>query len=170
MYWLSTRPYHETIIGTVIENRMEALLERCAPYIGEDERDVNSPPRFEVFCQIGDRNTFVIKDYLRDVQTTVPRNLVGDANFNIGEWYDYRLATYELGQLGVEIPDISESVATDEVLNGIQVDRNKFPTLQRNAAQVKDKSRVLPKPLIVTVNLDGHPSDSRLCRGVGEIV
>jgi hypothetical protein len=50
-------------------------------------------------------------------------------------------------------------------LNGAQVDRNKYPTLQRNAAQVKDKARILPKPLIVTVNINGHLARALLDSG-----
>ena len=38
----------------------------------------------------------------------------------------------------------------------VQVDRSKYPALQQNAAQVKGKHRVLPKPLVVKVAMNGH--------------
>ena len=50
-------------------------------------------------------------------------------------------------------------------LGGIQVDRHKYPTLQRNAAQVKGNQRVLPKPLVVKVTMNGHPARALLDSG-----
>jgi len=172
-FWLSSRPYHETIMGTVLENRMETLLNVCAPYVGEDEPRLGAPTRFEVSYDIRDINTFIIKDYLRGVQSTIARGMVEDPRFNLGEWYEYRLATHELGQLEFEggansyVEDPSGSHISGETLelNGVQVDRNKYPTLQRNAAQVKDKARVIPKPLIITVSIDGHPARALLDSG-----
>ena len=43
-------------------------------------------------------------------------------------------------------------------LGGIQVDRNKYPTLQRNASQVKENPQILPKPIMVKVLVDRHPA------------
>ncbi|KAL4256242.1 hypothetical protein AB1N83_013628, partial [Pleurotus pulmonarius] len=42
-------------------------------------------------------------------------------------------------------------------LNGQQVQRGTYPSLQRNAATAKDASRAVPKPVIVTVKINGHP-------------
>ena len=39
---------------------------------------------------------------------------------------------------------------------GVQVDRNKYPSLQQNATQVKNSQRVLPKPIVVKVEINGH--------------
>ena len=50
-------------------------------------------------------------------------------------------------------------------LGGIQVDRHKYPTLQRNAAQVKGNQWVLPKPLVVKVTVNGHPARALLDSG-----
>ena len=170
--WLRERPYHETIMGTVIENRMKRALMLCEPYVGENEPGINDPDRFEVFYNIKDINTFVIRDFLRSVQSTIPRNLVEDPKFNLGEWYEYRLATYELGNLEFDekitsyVDDFFAGIKISEdeplELNGVQVDRNKYPTLQRNAARVKDKARILPKPLIITVSINGHPARALL--------
>ena len=41
-------------------------------------------------------------------------------------------------------------------LGGIQVNRNKYPTLQRNATQVKENPQILPKPIMVKVLVDRH--------------
>ena len=42
-------------------------------------------------------------------------------------------------------------------LGGVQVDRNKYPTLQRNSAQMKGNDRILPKPIVVKIEVNGHP-------------
>ena len=62
--WLMSRPYNKTIMGTVVENRMEGVLSLCEPYISENEPRIDAPPRFEVSYDIRDINTFIIKDYL----------------------------------------------------------------------------------------------------------
>jgi hypothetical protein len=49
-------------------------------------------------------------------------------------------------------------------LAGVQVDKNKYPALQRNAAQVKGK-RILPKPLVVKVTVNGQPARALLDSG-----
>ncbi|KIM36975.1 hypothetical protein M413DRAFT_77523, partial [Hebeloma cylindrosporum] len=115
-----------------------------------------------------DINAFIIRDYLRNVQSTVPRDMVENPDFNLGEWYEYRLASYESDKLDLDedIGDISPGVCEEPLeLNGVQVDRNKYPTLQRNAARVNDKARILPKPLIITVNINGHPARALLDSG-----
>jgi len=43
-------------------------------------------------------------------------------------------------------------------LNGVQVDRGHYAAVQRNAATVKDKSRLLPKPIVLKVRINGHPA------------
>lgn len=50
-------------------------------------------------------------------------------------------------------------------LGGIQVDRNKYPTLQRNAAQVKGNQRILPKPIVVKVTVNEQPARALLDSG-----
>lgn len=42
-------------------------------------------------------------------------------------------------------------------LNGVQVDRGKYAAIQRNSATVKDKARVLPKPVVIKVLINGQP-------------
>ena len=54
---------------------------------------------------------------------------------------------------------------TSVELNGVQVDRNKYPFLQRNSAQVKGNIRILPKPIVVRVTINGHPARALLDSG-----
>jgi hypothetical protein len=50
-------------------------------------------------------------------------------------------------------------------IGGVQVDRNKYPSLQRNAAQIKGNQRILPKPIVVKVHVNGHPARALLDSG-----
>ena len=58
-----------------------------------------------------------------------------------------------------------EPVKESMELGGIQVDKSKYPALQRNAAQVKGNQRVLPKPIVVRVTVNGHPARALLDSG-----
>ena len=58
-----------------------------------------------------------------------------------------------------------EPVEEPMELGGIQVDKNKYPALQRNAAQIKGNQRVLPKPIVVRVTVNGHPARALLDSG-----
>ena len=50
-------------------------------------------------------------------------------------------------------------------LGGVQVDRNKYPSLQRNVAQVKSNQRILPKPIIVKVDINRQSARALLDSG-----
>jgi hypothetical protein len=57
-----------------------------------------------------------------------------------------------------EAPETSEKADVDFSLNGVQVDRNKYVSVQRNAARLKGASeRLLPKPVVIRVNVNGSP-------------
>ena len=50
-------------------------------------------------------------------------------------------------------------------INGVQVDRNQYPSLQLNSAQIKENMRILPKPIVVRVAINGHPARALLDTG-----
>ena len=52
--------------------------------------------------------------------------------------------------------NVNDSVISME-LGGVQVDCKKNPSLQQSAAQVKYSPQILPKPIVVKVNVNGHP-------------
>ena len=52
---------------------------------------------------------------------------------------------------------VNDSLTSDLSLSGLQVDRSKYPNLQRNAASVKGDARILPKPVVLQVRINGHP-------------
>ena len=57
----------------------------------------------------------------------------------------------------------SDRIAVE--VGGIQVHRHTYPALQRNAAQVKGVQRVLPKPVVIKVTINGHPARALLDSG-----
>ena len=61
------------------------------------------------------------------------------------------------------LADSAGSVSME--LGGIQVDRTKYPSLQRNSAQIKGNSRVLPRPVVVKMEVNGHPVRALLDSG-----
>ena len=56
--------------------------------------------------------------------------------------------------LGKDKPEELDAVFE---VNGVQVNRNAYPSLQRNAVSSKSTSLRVPKPIIVMVNVNGHP-------------
>ena len=74
---------------------------------------------------------------------------------DLGDWSEHMLAACE--SLNAFASDLLEATDEEQIeLNRVQVDRNKYPTLQRNAAQVKGKAHIFLKPLIVIVNINRH--------------
>ena len=45
------------------------------------------------------------------------------------------------------------------------MDQNKYPFLQQNTAQVKGDKRILPKPIVVVITVNGHPAQALLDSG-----
>jgi hypothetical protein len=60
-----------------------------------------------------------------------------------------------LGHVGLE--EHKDYVNVIE-LNGQQVEAGTYPALQRNSAKVKDPAWKVPKPLVIVVQVNGHPA------------
>ncbi|KZT23381.1 hypothetical protein NEOLEDRAFT_1030872, partial [Neolentinus lepideus HHB14362 ss-1] len=50
-------------------------------------------------------------------------------------------------------------------LNGVQVPANAYPSMQRNAAVTRDFRCLIPKPLVVVVQINGRPAKALLDSG-----
>ena len=50
-------------------------------------------------------------------------------------------------------------------ISGIQVSRDKYTAVQRNSAKVKDKERLLPKPVVIKVTINGEPARALIDSG-----
>ena len=100
--------------------------------------------------------------------------MIDTPSISVGRWYAEQCAfnsgmpkPWEVAQqwakdrFGEHCPDPRDEME----LGGVQVDRTKYPALQRNAAQVKGNQRVLPKPIVVKVNINGRPARALLDSG-----
>ena len=178
--WMQQREHHETIMGAVREQYTADILEMAFAF--EDNDIDRMDKRFDVQIECHDITHLVIHDRFRQIASQLPQESVEDPNFDLVNWYESRLAKIGLNQVdftGEKIRDVASDQPTlsriwntiQEMIitvpkdfesgmevNGVQVARDKYPAVQRNAASVKDTTRVLPKPVTLTVNIDGHPA------------
>ncbi|KAF4564444.1 hypothetical protein EYR36_002378, partial [Pleurotus pulmonarius] len=64
-----------------------------------------------------------------------------------------------------DMPENDAGLLDELGLYGVQIDRDKLPALQRNAAAVRDKERAVPSPVVVTVQINGMPAKALLDSG-----
>ncbi|KAJ3514734.1 hypothetical protein NLJ89_g2201 [Agrocybe chaxingu] len=178
--WLYDIEYYDTLVGSVLEDRACDLLAVGAPYEHESQMYMSSD-RFCTHIGARDSDVMTIWDYDRRLTSYLPRVLMEDPSFNIIHWYEFRLAEAVL--LNCLIPDPEpprppmQLRSVDEILgtaahisqidareryaefnlHAIRAASSRIPAVQRNAASVKDNTRVLPKPIVIQVQLNGHP-------------
>jgi len=189
--WMQQLEYHETIMGAVREQYTADILEMAFAF--EDNDVDHMDKRFDVQIDCHDITYLVIYDRFRQVVSQLPQESVEDPNFDLVNWYEFRLAQLELDQFNFTEEKIQD-VTTDELawpriwdmiketlysstddfesrnseVNSAYVPRDKYLAVQRNAAFIKDKTRVLPKPVMLTVKIDGHPARGSLIQDHSE--
>jgi hypothetical protein len=179
-----------TSVPTMLLTQLEAVLDRCQPFPGDG---IAVDPTYSVgdrrFCiDMRDARTVEIYDRVQGFDTHIRLHLLGWPSFSLGKWYAERCAetvgfpepwkrAHEwigtriwedttIEGLPSALEDLTDVEMADAVdLGGVQVDRNRFPALQRNAAHIKGGHRVLPKPLVVKVMVNGHPARALLDSG-----
>ena len=154
------------------------------------------PTRDERFLvEHWDFDTVALYNQVQGFDMYIHLELLQIPQFSIGKWYAKRCAynsnlqhpwqeAHEwmehqswkettMGYLKEDIPlgskplRIWRELLTNKLdLNGIQIDRSRYPSLQRNAAQVKGNQHVLPKPLVVKVIVNGQPARALLDSGL----
>ena len=63
------------------------------------------------------------------------------------------------------VQEDSEEKETSLLPNGIQVARGTYPAMQQNATSVKDPSRIVPKPVVITIKINRHPARALIDSG-----
>jgi hypothetical protein len=148
--------------------------------------------RFHLQLEGPNLDTLEIYDRVQGFETRIRVVILQWPQFSVGKWYAERCAynselprPWELAHAWVstrqwkdttmgaeddimdQVGDIMSrmSLTNELALGGIQVSRDKYPVLQRNAAQVKGNHRVLPKPLVVKVMVNDHPARALLDSG-----
>ena len=72
---------------------------------------------------------------------------------------------------GGRVGDYAHQPLTSLPIAGVQIPRGTLAALQRNAAIPKDFTRVVPKPVVVVVHINGHPARALLDSGsLGDFV
>ena len=168
----------------VLCDRIQEVLTRCQPFPGDgdpvDPRYTPGDRRFIVEHQ--ERGLICVYDRVQGFETDIHVDRLKWEHFSLGKWFAERCAVnvglYESWNCAYEWSLASnwndtlmgctsspEPPTPAMELGGIQVDRNKYPALQRNAAQVKGNQRVLPKPIVVKVMVNSHPARALLDSG-----
>ncbi|KDQ25195.1 hypothetical protein PLEOSDRAFT_159848 [Pleurotus ostreatus PC15] len=151
--------------------------------------------RFNVGYHVEDPDNYFIEDEYRDLRIMIPRMLLANERFNLIGWYNKRLTNLSSQQSTkhgedtyldmihtlyaedrIKNPSVELSPWTDldrgtnifinaVDLYGQQIERGTYAALQRNAAVTKDATRIIPKPIVVTVHINGHPVRALLDSG-----
>ena len=136
-------------------------------------------------------NIVEIYDRVQGFETHISLDVLRDESFRPGVWFAERCAynqnlpqpwreaqTWAESRSGTSVtmwafePEEEMEFFTREMteaealeLGGVQVDCNRYPSLQRNSANIKSNSRILPKPVVVRVEVNGHPVRALLDSG-----
>ena len=140
---------------------------------------------------------YTISDSLLSCKTHIHCDLLMNHDLNLGRWYEARMAerlrmmeptTWEgvadlrvlfypdEGCMERALSKMAEELVTHRTvpmltLHGVQVERGTYPAVERNAAIAKDHTRLIPRPLVITVNVEGHPCRALLDSGsLGDFV
>ncbi len=163
--------------------RLEQVLTNCQPFPGDgpavDPTFVAEEPRF-IMERVA-HGLLQVYDRVQGFEAHIHLSRLRDPGFVVGKWYAEQCAfnsefdkpwevalrwefTRPSSDLIMGYPDGVE-LTNEMELNGIQVDRNKYPALQRNSAQIKGNARILPKPIVVKIEINGHPVRALLDSG-----
>ena len=135
------------------------VLTQCQPFPGDEENcQPISGDRFVMDREMN--NILCIYDRIRCFEVRISFDLVNWRDFSIGKWYAERCAEAAGGNFPWDDADewMKERVWTDSTrkhdvepecdmcnmfvadifVGGVQVDKNKYPAIQRNAAKIKD--------------------------------
>ena len=179
--------------------KLSDTLTACQPFPGDEDGPAIDPtyvegqPRFDIESVAFE--LIQIYDRVQGFEIHIHASRLHDPEFEVGRWYAEQCAfnqnmerPWEVARQWADARPKSDlcmenTVSEEETyvlepepangmeLGGVQVDRNKYPDLQRNAAQVKGNLRVLPKPITVKVLVNGKPARALLDSGsLGDFV
>ena len=170
--------------------RLEQILIACQPFPGDghaiDPTFVIGDSRF-IMKRVR-YGLLQIYDRVQGFEAHIHLSRLQVSSFAVGRWYAEQCASnselaepWEVARRWAYTRSVSDLVMGPSVdddtmeldaeltngidLLGVQVDHNKYPSLQRNSAQLKGNSRVLPKPVVVKIEVNGHPVRALLDSG-----
>ncbi|KAE9386022.1 hypothetical protein BT96DRAFT_968398, partial [Gymnopus androsaceus JB14] len=123
-------------------------------------------------------NIYVVRDLGSGIAFRLPVEHLKRPKFDLYRWtckqyikfycycYPCTLWLDDESVFGNLFSDLPEGELLCELeLNGVQVPRDQYAGLQRNAASVKDPGRKIPRPVVVEVKIDGHPAKALIDSG-----
>ena len=154
--------------------KVNNVLLTCQPYPGDDEPMVSShyPAEARFILERARNDLLCIYDSRHGFEAYLSFDLARWSDFSIAKWFTERCAfncgstsPWEDADLWMNsrtwestvLEDNIEDLTSDLFLAPVQVDREKYPAMQRNAAKVKDDERLLPKPVVLKVEIEGQP-------------
>ncbi|KAJ2921120.1 hypothetical protein H1R20_g15976, partial [Candolleomyces eurysporus] len=187
--WSLTKIKSQISIGAVIEEAIEQKLLEGVPYT--QDNILSDPHDLCRFCihpelsRMGTVEAYMIVDRGLGILKQLPAKLVQDFNFRPADWFQKELNLHFLSANSQNprshLPLVSHpecpicrnahlssgpSCPVDAIeVAGIQVPRDSYKGVQRNAAWVKGTQRVVPKPIVVVVNVNGHPARALMDSG-----
>jgi hypothetical protein len=173
---------HSLVESKLDVARLEQVLTKCQPFPGDghavDPTFVAGESRF--IMKRMDHGLLEVYDRVQGFEAHIHLSRLQEPGFVVGRWYAEQCAFNSEFEKPWDVAVRWEFTRPssdlimgypDEVLTGavnlasIQVDRNKYPALQRNSTQIKGNSRILPKPIVVKIEINDHPVRALLDSG-----
>jgi Zinc knuckle len=166
-----------------LESLITEVLSGCQPFPGDgpavDPTYRYGDGRFVITPRESEEGVLEVYDRIQGFETHISVTHLLREDFSVGRWFAERCAVnqsmpqpWRVAQEWFEArrgirttlwpPAVDEDVEvfTREMtpydsleLSGVQVDRHKYPSLQRNSAQIKGNSRILPKPVVIKLEV-----------------
>ncbi|KAJ3808538.1 hypothetical protein F5876DRAFT_67184 [Lentinula aff. lateritia] len=158
-------------LGNILGIKARNSLARHIPFIPEVMNPgYSSHNNYSVYRDPEDPLRYVIVDDGRNFKTQVSAMLLMTPQFNLPAWYNKRLekARNDLmrqlqGPVEFEfLPHLFGEPGNDfdhqlDSLANAYIEPKTYPGLQRNAGVVKDIGRIVPRPIVIVVQIDGRP-------------
>ncbi|KIM49068.1 hypothetical protein M413DRAFT_6276 [Hebeloma cylindrosporum] len=180
---LQALPY--LTMGLMLEDLIADILYRNQPYWLDDVTDVYEENRFKVSYHSENPEILIVRDNVWEEEVDLPMSFLQDEFFDLPNWYndqipkitkDWLFSSDDASPYAEDdnrrqehpIPNPAliawETIEYELELNGVQIPQGTYPAVQRNAASVKAR-RVVPKPIVITVKVNGHPARALLDSG-----
>ncbi|EMD30509.1 hypothetical protein CERSUDRAFT_101289 [Gelatoporia subvermispora B] len=164
-------------MGDVVSLEAIALLNEMIPWPTHVERHgVHHEPRFMLLERAED-DVVVLDRYLA-IWLFVPVVLLTNPRFELGNWWIRQVSRilaeasqedetndYEDYNEEHELDSGSASIGLNAVSTARPKGVDSLPALQRNAANPRDFKRLIPEPMVVVVEINGHPARALLDSG-----
>ena len=172
-------------MGEALEKKATQLLELRASYNEESGSDMPED-QFNVSPSIVQADTFRILDHACCISMDIAWDLLEEPEFNLIEWFSSQLLEIDHQELQAILSstEYQHQIAENKTkikptntqlgslsLARAQVDCRNYPQLQRNASSIKRDTRILPKPVVLQVRINGHPAQALVDTGsLGEFM